>query len=500
MPTCAPWFPGRTGVTAAFFSMGFAILFVLAGCRETRLASTLPADASASRIDVFLRTSGAGGVVVMELASVSVRDEAGEVWSLEPAHARVSSRQGERRIAVAGGVLPPATYAALILEVRAAYMETDGAIIDLRLLEGADPDREPFVLEPVTGEPPAPVVYEIPTRVRLRTRDAASLFLDWRVEDSIVDGTGFRPIFAVSAETPRATLGMLYVTDDATGSLLALERGSGQVVATARVGTEPSALAVSDDLRRLYVANSRDGSLSVVDIRQNLSQSTIPIRFSAQPMDVAVVDPGRVVATANRGLDSVSFFDVVRMARVTDVRVGRAPVRLAVSRNPRRVFVANSLSDNVSVIDVNATSLIASIPVESRPSFVAADARGGEIFVGHRTSQNLLVIDALTLAVVDTIFVGGDVTAILADRRRDRVYVARGHPPEIAVVERRLRAVTRRIPIAGPVRALAQPLEGSRILGAAPDLGGLVVANVVLAVEEPMIPCGARPTDVVVID
>jgi serine/threonine-protein kinase len=187
-------------------------------------------------------------------------------------------------------------------------------------------------------------------------------------------------------------------------------------------------------------------------------------------------------------------------SRVADVRVGRSPVRLAAVPALNRLFVVASRSDELDVIDLSSRTVISTVPMESMPSDVTVDRRGRELYVGHSVSQNLLVVDAASLAVVDSIFVGSDVTALLADRKRDRVYVARERPLEIAIVDRRLSSVTRRVPISGRVEALAQPIDGPLIYGAAPDQGGLVVVDVILGKEQPMLPCGTAPSHVVAVD
>ena len=101
---------------------------------------------------------------------------------------------------------------------------------------------------------------------------------------------------------------------------------------------------------------------------------------------------------------------------------------------------------------------------------------------------------------VDSIFIGGDATAMLADRRRDRVYVARARPPELVIVDRRLSAVVRRIPLMGPVISLAQPIEGSVIYGASPELGGVIPIDVLSAEAGELIVCGQSPTSVAFVD
>lgn len=473
-------------------------LVLLPGCAEPRRAGELPPAATESRVDVWIEALEPGvGEVAFTLAAVSLRDEGGELHELGLHAPVVASAELSRRSAVAGGVVPPSTYTSVVLRVERASIGPATSARAARLLPGDAAELPPPELEPAA---PIAVEYEVPVRVRIGLRDAASLFLVWDVARSVVAGEGFRGVFSATRDGLRVRLGTLYATDETSGTVLALDRASGAVVGTGKVGSKPTALAVSADRGRVFVANAGDGSLSVLEIRRNRVTSTIPVRLGAGTSDVVVAVPGRLVAATNSALDTVSIFDVAESTRVGDVRVGRGPVRLAAAQRGRRLFVVNSRSDDLSVIDVSSLATVATIPLESEPSDVALDPRERRLVVCHRTSQNLLVLDAASLAVVDSIFVGRDATAVLFDRRRDRVYVARTRPDELAVVDLGLKAVVRRIPLEGAVTSLAQPLDGQSVYGASPGLSAIVVADVVRGGTDPPLPCGSRPTDVVVVD
>lgn len=486
----------RLAALACALWVGVAAL----SCGQPRKAPERISPAGASRVDVFLRAGDAlGEPLSMVLESVHLRDADGQRSELTLQRSVVRSDDATSRVLVAGDELPPATYVALELWLRAATLGSGERERELRLLPEGPEDGQERVEEP-TRDDDAPVRYEVPLRFTLGSRDAASVFLDWDVAASLIESGGFRPVLGVTLETPQVRLGLLYVADEASGSVLAVDRATGQVTASGKVGAGPRALALSSDRRQLFVANAGDGSLSFLDLQRHLSEFTVPIRLSAGCADVVVVERGRLVAVANQAIDTVTFVDLRTAAREGDVRVGRGPERLLALPDRRRLFVVNSGSDAVSVIDVASRAVVASLAVESAPSAIAADRRGRELFVVHRNSPNLLVFDADSLQLVDTLYVGADATAVLADNRRDRMYVARSHPAEIAVVDRRLRTVLRRIPVSSVVTNLAQPLDGALLYGSAPEAGALMVIDVVVFSAQSDIPCGAAPVDVVAIE
>lgn len=470
---------------------------VLEACQRPERSNAEPVEATSSRIDVFLRcVDGTAAELGFGLVAVEVGDENGGWRPLSGVRREVLSKESAGRLQLAGAIVPPGRYVSLRLTLDRAWIQREGErrALTLELPQAAGSEGAPA--DPAL--PGATQSYSLPLDLSVRSRDAASVFLDWRATDSLRGGLGFLPRFTSSLERPQTFLGMLYVADAGSGSVLGIDRASGQVVSTVKAGAEPRALALSLDRRRLCVANAGDGSLSVLDLRRGHVESSSAVGFSAGTCDVVLADGGRLVALANAGQDSVSFLIFGSGGVVQNVPVGRGPTRLASADSLARIFVCESGNDSISVIDANSRSVVAQVAVESAPTDVELDRDERELYVSHRTSPNLVVLDARSLARTATLFVGGDVTDLLADPGRSRIYVARSNPPEIVVVERRLGSIVRRIPLDGRVESMALSLDGAELFAAAPDQGSVVVIDLVLGRRRSAIRCGTRPMDVVI--
>ncbi|NUP95380.1 MAG: YncE family protein [Planctomycetaceae bacterium] len=467
------------------FAVGFALALavVVAACGGSERRKPAVVEATSSRVDVFLRCSDPGARdVALSIRSVALRNAAGEQRTLAVEPGELRAAELARRTRIAGSIVAPDEYRTLVIQLDSAWLGSAGQHVPLEIDAGAlDPGLE------------------IPLNLALGRRDAASLFLEWRVSDSFPGGASFQPALALATEAPQTALGLLYVTDAGSSSVLALERATGQVVGTYKAGAAPAALVMTRDRRRLWIANEGDGSLSEVDVRQGSSQSVVPISFQAATCDIASADRDRWLVAANRELDTVTLLSSSG-ASVTHINVGRNPVRVASAPDLQRVFVANQGSDSLSVIDLASRAVSATVAVESRPVDVEVDPDGELAFVAHANSPNLLVLDAQTLATTVSIFVGSTATDVLADRSVPRVYIARARPAELVVVDLRMNAVIRRIPLSGVVSQMAQSRTGSRVYAAAPDSGAVLVIDVVLGKEEAVLGCGQRPTDVIVAD
>lgn len=479
--------------------LGFALAWLCAGaCQSASARKPAELESKRARVDVFLRSSEPGSrEVELEFASVELRDERGGALPLALASTSLRSSALARRAPLAGGGVPPGNYTALVLKLASARLASAEGPIELRML-GAPADSAPNALDAL--DTPSGGEIALPLRARLGRQDALALFVDWDVTASLSGGADFRPALTLSTERPRASLGLLYAINESAGSVLALDRSSGEVVASYKVASRPRAAALARDRRRLFVACAGDGTLDVLDLQQGVVTSSFPFGSSARSQDVALSDFDRVLAVAQRDLDRVSLLEAATGARLGDVEVERAPSRLAISPLLNRLYVVSGGADAVEVVDLSARQVIGRLAVEARPIDAVLDRRERELFVAHASSPKLLVFDAATLAQKASIHVGSDMCALLADRRRDRIYVARSRPPEIVIVDRELASVLRRIPIDGRVQALAQPLEGAEIVGAAPELGALIVVDVVLGEQLAPIRCGGSPTDVLSAD
>src|SRR5215831_11535438 len=100
-------------------------------------------------------------------------------------------------------------------------------------------------------------------------------------------------------------------TDSNTVSLFDLKNG-GARLAEIPVGKEPNGVAMSPDGTRAYVANTLDGTVSVLNISRTASAAytlvtTIPV--GTEPYGLALTPAGRKLYVANARSNSVSVID-----------------------------------------------------------------------------------------------------------------------------------------------------------------------------------------------
>ena len=100
--------------------------------------------------------------------------------------------------------------------------------------------------------------------------------------------------------------------------------------------------------KRLFVANSRDDELSVIDAARHRILVSIPV--GEQPFGVAVSGDGKFVYVVNTGSKTVSVFPTdLSDLQARTLKVGKGPVDIEIGPDNRTVVVVNEQSHSLSV-------------------------------------------------------------------------------------------------------------------------------------------------------
>jgi len=130
------------------------------------------------------------------------------------------------------------------------------------------------------------------------------------------------------------------------GSISIVDLASARVTATLEVGRHPTALAIDRAGQKLFVANTNDDSISVVDLKSRRVARTISLR----PFSIKVD--------------------------------GVAPTALAFDQATQHLYVALGGVNGVAVLDTKRDALLGLIPTGWYPNTLALDATGRKLIVG----------------------------------------------------------------------------------------------------------------------
>jgi YVTN family beta-propeller protein len=252
---------------------------------------------------------------------------------------------------------------------------------------------------------------------------------------------------------------------------------------TRTLGTLPRVLAGAGEqdaafdpqTRTVYVANSFDNTLSVVDARRcnardtaGCGQTAPTVAAGNGPFFVGIDDATHTLYVADSNSDTVSVINAATCNAANTSGCGQTPATLTVGRGPTNVAVdpvtntiyvtnsglgVNGEGHTVSVIDgatCHATNTSgcgqtpATVPVGRFPFFAAFDAANKTIYVTDALDNTVSMIDAATCHSgrtsgcgqhPPTVAVGAFPVPIAIDRASDTVYVGNNNEPTVSVID-----------------------------------------------------------------
>ena len=279
------------------------------------------------------------------------------------------------------------------------------------------------------------------------------------------ENLNFYTTFSPTTATPPALISLnagsvpVYIFSNVVGSIFVAESGSNKVgvvnlgsptglTAEISVGTAPVALNGSPDGTRLYVANSGDNTVSVVDTGTNaLVPSTAalpnPIVVGGTPSFLVVSPDGTRLYSINKSGNSVSIIDTSNDS-VTNVAVGSAPNDAVFDRVNRRVWVTNSTGTTVSAINADTLSAnfgaVTNIDLTSAcgaplPTSITVLADGSRAYVADSGCGKVSVINTLSNTVSSNIVVGATPLFIASSPDSSKVYVANNGSNTVSIIQ-----------------------------------------------------------------
>ena len=151
---------------------------------------------------------------------------------------------------------------------------------------------------------------------------------------------------------------------------------------TTGIGELPIGIAYDSENERMYVTNSADGTVSIIDTRTNTVIDTIDL--GGLPTDIAYDSENERMYVTNSAGGTVTVIDTnTNTVEPTPITVGNAPLGIAFDLEQGRMYVANNGDGTVSVIDTATNNVIDTnstipgitpIPVGSAPVGIAYDS------------------------------------------------------------------------------------------------------------------------------
>ncbi|WP_310767721.1 YncE family protein [Mycobacterium sp. Z3061] len=252
--------------------------------------------------------------------------------------------------------------------------------------------------------------------------------------------------YAVAVDPGTRTV---YVTNTKDNTVSVIDGKTRTVTATVFVGDYPTSVAVDPSTHTVYVANLHDSTVSVID--GNTHVVTATVNAGKNPVAVAVDPATHTVYVANYQDVTVSVIDGYTNAVTATVKVGPQPSGVAVDPGTHSVYVTNFYDGTVSVIDGSTRTVTATLKVgewnDRQFNTVAVDAGTHSVYVANLQGGRVSVIDGSTHKVTATIDAGKYPNGVAVDPDTHTVYVTNSLDNKVSVIDGSTHRVIATIPV-----------------------------------------------------
>jgi YVTN family beta-propeller protein len=222
----------------------------------------------------------------------------------------------------------------------------------------------------------------------------------------------------------------VYVANNRGGTVSVLDGRTDAVVATLNVGKLPYAIAANPGENKVYVSNTFSNLLTIIDGVTNKTKTV-----QAGSADVIVVDSTRDKAYLLHYEDS--SLTVVNGADDSVLRMPAGALHLwgmDLDEQAGKLYVNRIGNREVVAIDENSR-MLTPIATGKLPCAVAVNASTNTVYVVNYGDDSVTVIHGAKHAAVKTVHVGSHPQAIAVDPLHNRIYVANTHGNSVTVID-----------------------------------------------------------------
>jgi len=294
----------------------------------------------------------------------------------------------------------------------------------------------------------------------------------------------------------------IFVANSADNTVSVIDAATATVLVTIPVGTSPSGVVVNSATARAYVANRLGDTVSEIDMANNTLVNTIAVLI-ASPTGLGIdTSINKVFVSNDYSSNSVDYIDAASGNTVGTIFFGAA-YGLGVAANPVTHKAYATDWGEVFVIDtIASTPTGTSIPVPGTTISwfgVAVNSVTNMVYVTDTaTSGQVFVIDGNTDTQTGTITVGANPEGIAIDETADRAYVANSVDGTVSVIDTTNNTVVTTITVGATPMAVAVYSAGNRAYVTNSGDGTVSVIDTTNNSVIKTIPVGASPLGIAV--
>lgn len=235
--------------------------------------------------------------------------------------------------------------------------------------------------------------------------------------------TGSNPVTAKITAIPSG--GFAYIANSGDGTLSIINVTTNTVVSKITPPNDPFSACISPDGSKAYIGcGGGSSTVAVINTANNTLISNINVGATGHSTSVAVTPDGKFLYVTNYVANTVSVVNLLSNTVVAVIPVSAYPFGITISRDGTKAYVGYTFNKYLSVISTINNTITNTINLSSPAQYVAISPDGSKLYAPAGT--NLTVIDPATNAISTVIPTGINMGTLNFSADGTRAYIAAG--------------------------------------------------------------------------
>lgn len=293
---------------------------------------------------------------------------------------------------------------------------------------------------------------------------------------------------------------LIYVPNSADDTVTVIDGNSATVVSTINVGDNPQSIAVNETTNTIYVANHSDDSVTVISgatgaVTATISLADPMVSPNLWPYEITVNETTNTVYTANLA-HSVSVIDGATgmVSSISLLPSTAQPTAITVNEVANVIYVADYIDSTLRLIDGSSHVVVTSVPAGPAPFGLAYNDVTNTLYMSNIGDASVWVLDPATLAHNASIVVGASPFGVAVDTTRNTIFVANSSAGSVSIINGATNGVTDSLAMGNNPHRIAVNALTNTVYVANPDDNSV---SVLRSVDAPLIAPDPLPAGVV---
>ncbi len=202
----------------------------------------------------------------------------------------------------------------------------------------------------------------------------------------------------------------------------------------------PYGLGINDRSQTLYTTNTRDGSVTAIDLTTNrvIRHITSPLDSVGHLREAVIDEEANRIYASSYGTDGLVWVIDGETNQVIDhfENVGEGTSGLALDAEGGRLYATNIQGGDISVIDLASGEVIERWAAGGgRPTNATLDLEGERLFVANQETADITVLSTRTGEVLHAVPTGAGALGVRYNPGTNLVYVANRQAGTVTVID-----------------------------------------------------------------